>query len=91
MTLPTDVTVTICSPTGNHEHLQQLRAIEQIFLTIDSGYLTVCVEMQNTSTIAKELTLRSTRDDFINHYNLVGLRWYLSHIITITIIIIMSG
>jgi hypothetical protein len=31
--------------------------------------------MQNTSTIAKELTLRSTRDDFINHYNLVGLRW----------------
>lgn len=75
MTLPTDVTVTICSPTGKHEHLEQLRAIENIFIGVDSGYLTVCVEMQNTSTIAKELTLRSTRDDFINEYNLIGLRW----------------
>lgn len=75
MTLPTDVTVTICSPSGTSDNIHQLLAIENIFLSIDSGYITVSVEMQNTSTIAKELTLRSTRDDFINRYNLIGLRW----------------
>lgn len=75
MTLPADVTITVCGPAHSESQKRTLRAMENYFESIESDHFTVTVEIPSTSTLARHLTVRTTREEFIDSHNLVGLRF----------------
>lgn len=75
MTLPADVTITICGPARTEQQGYTLRMMEQYFESIDSDHFTALVEIPTTSALARTLTVRTSREEFIITHGLVGLRF----------------
>ena len=75
MNFPCDVTVTVCGPIGNEEQRSSVRAIEQFFSELPSGYETASVVLSALAPIAKQLTVRSSREDFVRKHDLASVRW----------------
>ena len=75
MTFPAEITVTICSPVNTSSQLADYTTLCEHFASMDSHYITASVEMPLASKLAKEITIRSTRNEFVAKYGLVSLRW----------------
>ena len=75
MTLPADVTVTVCGPAHTESQAYTLQVLQRYFDSIDSGYLTATVEINAVDPLAKTLAVRTTREEFVTAHGLVGLRF----------------
>ena len=75
MTFPAEITVTICSPVNTSSQLADYTTLCEHFASMDSHYITASVEMPLASKLAKEIIVRSSRNEFVAKYGLVSLRW----------------
>ena len=75
MTFPAEITVTICSPVNTSSQLADYTTLCEHFVSMDSHYITASVEMPLASKLAKEIIVRATRNEFVEKYGLVSLRW----------------
>lgn len=79
MTFPADVTITICGPNFTHEQKKCLFGTIENVSTIKSDYHELAIKISSHTDLAKKLTLRSSRQEFIQLHNLVGIRWEEGH------------
>ena len=72
MTLPADVTITICGPSFTESQRALLHALESFFSLLDSGFITASVVLPMYTPVAREVTVRSSRDEFVAKHGLVS-------------------
>lgn len=75
MNFPCDVTVTVCGPVSNEEQRNSLHAVESFFSGLPSGYETASVLLSSQSPVAKQLTVRASREAFVSKHDLASVRW----------------
>jgi hypothetical protein len=75
MTLPTDLTVTICGPLNTETQKKDFnRAYEQL-AALDCHYITATVQILLRAPMARMIAVRASRDEFITAHGLVALKW----------------
>jgi hypothetical protein len=75
MSLPSDVTVTICGPFKTDEQKACFKNTVQGYEDIDCGNYLATVEIPSSSPITRQLTMRNSRDEFVHTHGLMGLRY----------------
>lgn len=75
MQLPADVTVTLCGPYQSKVQLEALRDLERAFNGVPSDYVSAICELPATSPITRQLTVKVSREEFIKHHGLAGLKF----------------
>ena len=75
MTLPADICITVCGPVRTQAQLYTLSMMEQYFEHIESDHYTALVEIPSSCALARILTVRTSREEFITTHGLVGLRF----------------
>ena len=75
MQLPADVTVTLCGPYQSKVQLEALRDLERAFNGVPSEYVSAICELPATSPITRQLTVKVSREEFIKHHGLAGLKF----------------
>ena len=73
--LPCDVVLTVCAPSSNGLQHDQLLHVESSFSNVPSEYFTAYLFIPNNISMHKQLTVRSTRDDFVATSRLCGIKW----------------
>ena len=75
MTLPTDLTVTICGPLNTETQKKDFnKAFEQL-AALDCHYITASVQILLRAPMARMIAVRASRDEFILTHGLVALKW----------------
>jgi hypothetical protein len=75
MTFPAEITITVCSPVNTESQLADYKTLCEHFMAMDSHFITASVELPLANKFAKEIIVRTTREEFITKYGLVSLRW----------------
>lgn len=75
MALPADVTVTICGSILAEGNQDLLKEVESMFNSVPSDYLYVSVNIPYTHPLKKQLTIKAMREEIIQKYGLVALKW----------------
>jgi hypothetical protein len=75
MSLPADVTVVIQGPAFSPEQHALLADLTRQVETIPSGYCERSVQLPLSSTLAKVLSVRHTREEFVSAKGLMGITW----------------
>jgi hypothetical protein len=75
MSLPADVTVTICGSVLAQGNEDLLKEVELVFNSIPSDYLYVSVSIPYTHPLKKQLTIKTMREEMIYKYGLIALKW----------------
>jgi hypothetical protein len=73
--LPCDVVLTVCAPASSTLQHDQLLQVEAAFSSIASEYFTAYLFIPTNISMHKQLTVRSTRDDFVANNRLYGIKW----------------
>jgi hypothetical protein len=75
MALPCDVTVTLCGPFWSKGQLDSLKDLEKAFNSLPSDFFSAVCELPAASPITRQLTVRSSREQFIKEFGLAGVRF----------------
>ena len=75
MALPSDVTVTLCGPVRTEEQKTIFRKTCEAFDAIETGTFVATVDIPSYSSLTRVLTMRASRDEFIQAQGLAGLRY----------------
>lgn len=75
MTLPTDLTVTICGPMNSEAQKMDYNTTFEKLAAHDCHYVTASVQIYLKAPVARTVALRASRDDFIALHGLIAVKW----------------
>ena len=75
MSLPTDLTVTICCPLYTESQKNDFNETYAQLAALDCQYVSSTVQLPLKTQIARTIAVRATRDTFITTHNLISLKW----------------
>lgn len=75
MNFPSDVTVTICGPVRTEVQKALFKSVLTSYEAIDCGAFIGTIDIPSTSPLTRQLTQRTSREEFASFNNLLGLRY----------------
>ena len=75
MTLPTNLTITICGPLNTEAQRDGYNTTFDELAALDCHYVTASVQIPLKAPIGRIIAVRASREEFIAAYGLVSIKW----------------